>query len=238
MKEKPSPETEKYSTIHKRFEFSEKDLQKFYGKKIPIPVDLVSSVKRVKLSKYIEPFRSGKILRERFGTDFSRRMPELWEIQFEDFYTKVIKKHWNSFYGEPKKGFKIALRRACAAGVMYRCGFRPLNSLKLVEERKKKIEKNRIKQEKEKEEAEKQRFLMYIRSENIARVALKFKQLPKEEKDRIEMDFSLAKGHVGAQDNFGLFLVDLAEKGILDLKEVNLVTLENMEEEKPFLIFS
>jgi hypothetical protein len=238
MNEKLVLEIEESSDLFKKVKLSEKNLQKFYGKKIPDAVNLITSAKRVKLSKYIEPFRSGKILRECFSTDFSKRMPELWENQCEDYYTKVINAHWDSLNGEPGHGFKTMFRRACVAGVMYRCGFEPLNSIELVEEHKKKVEKNRIRQKKEKEEAEKQKLLMFIRSENIARVALNFKKLPKEERDRIKMEFNLAKEHVGVKDNLGLYLVDLVEKGILNLKEVNLVTLENMEEEKPFLIFS
>jgi hypothetical protein len=140
------------------------DLQCCYGRWIPASIDLTHSSRgrRIDLMMYIAPFRlKRELLQEKYGKDYDIPQEKLWEDQCHDYYEKVINTHWNQKGEKPLGGFEKIFKRACRAGVMYRCGFRP-KSLDIIEaENKEKLrckeerilnEKKRLKKElKEKE---------------------------------------------------------------------------------------
>jgi len=140
---------------------SEADIAKFYGSKnIPPSVHLNKrryhgrGKDRYDLQKYIWPFTGyKKDLMETCGTDYSGPPPfETWEEQFDIYYDQVIERHWDPYSNSPGQGFKKAFRRAAIAGVLWRCGFRPVTP-----EQKRKL---KIEEKRQREIAEKEREIL------------------------------------------------------------------------------
>ena len=106
---------------------TESDLDFFYQGSIPDSIDLNLRHGRrpVKLAQYTEPFRGTRHqLLGKYGKDYDIPFEKFWEDQCQDYYEKAIDANWKK--GEtPTGGFETIFKRACRAGVMHRCGFRP-----------------------------------------------------------------------------------------------------------------
>jgi hypothetical protein len=206
------------------------DLKKYYASKVPKARDLNEhSNGYINLSKYVAPFRKGSICIECFGSDFSQRMPNWWERQFEDYYERAIKLHWDHTSYSPGEGFKTQFRRACVAGVMARNGFNPLTpaeqeeyeKLKEKEKRQRIKEQLRVEQEIEKQKIERDKL-----RKKISKI---FLQLPQEDKNEISMQLDFVPSNLRStiKDEVDLILYTL-QNGI---PEIGAVSIREMFQE-------
>jgi hypothetical protein len=183
----PPPRPKELPTLKKG------DLKKFYGKNPPKKVDLTKADGYVNLWNYIKVFKDGDILLECYGTKFEEPMPSWWKEQAEEYYELVIKNCWSANHKPPGIGFKVTFFRALRAGVMERCGFRPLSPEELEYENwKKEQERKRQEALKRIEEREKKQ-LAAIKNEKLEKIRKVLDDLDTEDLYTVMQNWDLAQ---------------------------------------------